>query len=350
MKLEPFHLYLEAFGLLAQKCGITSFSELEQSLRNRVSNPELAGRLLAPCREMLEACADISLPDSPLFRHAIPQDGVNARPFQNFFLAYYDPRDSRPVRTQMLDAIRREGVRNFLSCFLEEEENCGEDCPDGEALLKRFHEEPFTPEGRSVILETALFPEIYAAQLAELLERIAGRIAPILQKHRDKFRYAEEFVAAPDLNGRMRERVHVQIPEDTILYPSLSAFNFGLAYRPASWDRPYFILGILFCGVDVFCPQKLSGEQIAGRLKLLGDATKLEILRILGEGPAYQTELAKRLKLTTPTVSHHMNLLMQGGFITDEMRDNRVYYHLNRKGFAELADNLNRHLGWSETR
>lgn len=346
MKLEPFHLYLEAFGLLWQKCTQNSISEVEDAVGHRASDPQLARELIEPYREMLEVCGDISLPESPLFQRIFRQDGLDSRLFQPLFMAYYSPVDSRPPLEQMRAGLWERGVRRFLAAALDDEaDDAQADSLSEEELLKRIHQEAVTPEGRAAILEIALFPETYVAQLAELLEQIAGKIEPVIQKHRDKFRYAEEFFAAPGLENRMRDRVHLQVPEDTIVFPSLSAFNFALMYQLPGSEKPYFVLGILFCGVDLFSQAQLSGQQIAGRLKLLGDSTKLEILRILSEGPAYQTELAKRLKLTTPTVSHHMSLLTQGNFITDEVRDNRIYYHLNPEGVDELSENLRRYLG-----
>lgn len=346
MKLEPFHLYLEAYGLLCQKCLRGDDAPQAEKLGHRASDPELARKLTEPYREMMEACTDISLPESPLFRRIFRQEAPDSLPFQELFMTYFSPLDARPPREQLRAGIREKGIREFLlNIPTEREDGEQEDDPSEAELLALLHEESITPEGRAAILEVAMFPDFYAAQLAELVEKIAGRIKPILQKHRDKFRYAEEFFAAPELQSRMRERVHLQVPENTIVFPSLSAFNYGLIYQLPGSETPYLVLGILFCGVDLFSQVRLSGEEITSRLKILGDSTKLEILHILKEGPAYQAELAKRLKLTTPTVFHHMNLLAQRDFITDEVRDNRIYYHLNTRSIGELAESLRRYLG-----
>ena len=346
MKLEPFHLYLEAYGLLCQKCQPDDAAPKAERLAQRSSDPELARKLTEPYQEMLGACTDISLPESPLFQRIFQQEGPDSLLFQELFMTYYSPLDSRPPLEQLREGVREKGIRQFLlNIPTDHEDGPQADNPSEAELLALLHEESITPEGRAAIFEVAMFPEFYIGQLAELLEKIAGRIEPILQKHRDKFRYAEEFFAAPELEGRMRDRVHLQVPENTIVFPSLSAFNYGLIYQLPGSETPYLVLGILFCGVDLFAQSRLSGEQIAARLKLLGDSTKLEILHILKEGPAYQAELAKRLKLTTPTVFHHMNLLAQRDFITDEVRDNRIFYHLNARSIDELIETLRRYLG-----
>lgn len=350
MQLHPFHLYLEALGVIWKKTDGSLSPQTLESLRSRAEKPELVPILTEPCREMLDACADISLPDSPLFQISQADDPMDFRPFLNLFISYYDLDDARPPLEQMLSRIRTEGNKVFLSCVLDiDGANTIGDAepvyPTQEELLKQLQAEGFSPEYRAALMEIALFPEIYAAELAGLLETIALRIAPVLRKYQDRFRYAEEFFAAPDLENRLRSRIRLQLPAKTIVVPSLSMFSLGWAYQPIWSSRFYFAMGILFCGTGIFSPMELTGEQIADRIKALGDPTRLEILRILGEAPTYQAGLAKRLKLTTPTISHHMNLLLHAGFITDEIRDNRIYYHLCRENITMLTGSLARHLG-----
>lgn len=348
MKLHPFHLYLEALGVIWKKTEPVLTRQALESIRSQAEKPELVSILTEPCREMLEACADISLPDSPLFQVRRVDDPMDSRPFLSFFISYYDLGDTRPPLEQMLSRIRAEGNKVFLSCVLDID---GANTIDGEPvyptqeeLLKQLQVEDFSPEYRAALMEIALFPEICAAELAELLEKIAPRIAPILQKYQNRFQYAEDFFTAPDLESRMQNRVRLQLPEKTIVVPSLSMFSMGWAYQPIWSSQFYFIMGILFCATDFLFPMELTGEQIADRMKVLGDPTRLEILRILGEEATYQAELAKRLKLTTPTISHHMSLLLHAGFITDEIRDKRIYYHLNSENLLNLTDSLKRHL------
>lgn len=350
MKLHPFHLYLEALGIIWKKTDLDLTQQTLENIRSRAEKPELVPILAEPCQEMLKVCADISLPDSPLFQIKRTDDPMDSRPFQEFFISYYDVDDSRPPLEQMLSRIQVEGNKVFLSCVLDIDGANTIDAepvyPTQEEMLRQLQVEDFSPEYRTALMEIALFPEIYAAQLAGLLEEIAPRIAPILQKYQDRFQYAEDFFKAPDLESRMRDRVRLQLPEKTIVIPTLSMFNMGWSYQPIWSSRFYFAMGILFCATNTFTRTELNGEQIADRMKVLGDSTRLEILRILGEEPTYQADLAKRLKLTTPTISHHMSLLIHAGFITDEVRDNRIYYHLNPKNLLNLTESLKRHLGF----
>ncbi len=349
MKLHPFHLYLEALGVIWKKSDLDLFPQTLENIRSRAEKPELVPIMAEPCQKMLDVCADISLPDSPLFQVKRTDDPMESRPFQEFFISYYNVEDPRPPLEQMLSNLRSEGNKVFLSCVLDIDDantiNTESVYPPQEEMLKQLRVEDFSPEYRAAVMEIALFPEIYAAQLAGLLEEIAQRIAPVLDQYQDRFQYAQDFFAAPNLHERMQKRIRLRLPENTLVIPSLSMFNMGWSYQPPHCNHFYFMMGILFCATDIFSQTELTGEQISSRMKVLGDPTRLEILRILGETPTYQADLAKRLKLTTPTISHHMSLLIHAGFITDEIRENRIFYHLNTQNITVLTENLREHLG-----
>ena len=58
-------------------------------------------------------------------------------------------------------------------------------------------------------------------------------------------------------------------------------------------------------------------------IKTLGDPTRLKILRYLAQENITPAELARRLRLRAPTVTHHLNLLRLAGL---------VYLTLGEKG------------------
>lgn len=90
---------------------------------------------------------------------------------------------------------------------------------------------------------------------------------------------------------------------------------------------------------------KLTGDgeklrDLCGSLRTLGDASKLKILKILSTGPRYGLELSNMLGISTATVSHHVSLLEEYGFIVLDRKQNRVYYSINREKITELIDAL----------
>ena len=79
----------------------------------------------------------------------------------------------------------------------------------------------------------------------------------------------------------------------------------------------------------------LSIESICNGLKLLSDKSKFDILCYVSKQSAYGAQIAKELKLTTPTISYHMQALMNAGFIQVRKENNRLYYSMNRE-FVEI--------------
>jgi ArsR family transcriptional regulator len=72
--------------------------------------------------------------------------------------------------------------------------------------------------------------------------------------------------------------------------------------------------------------------------KALADATRLEILGMLAatRGELCACDIEARFELSQPTVSHHLRLLREAGFIDGERRGTWVYYKLNSKALAQL--------------
>lgn len=83
-----------------------------------------------------------------------------------------------------------------------------------------------------------------------------------------------------------------------------------------------------------------SKEELLMKLKVLSDNSKLEIINSLKISPKYNLEIAKHLGLTAATMSHHMNALLNCGFVDVEKKDGKVYYHLQRESMKEFIKEL----------
>lgn len=87
----------------------------------------------------------------------------------------------------------------------------------------------------------------------------------------------------------------------------------------------------------------ISKEDLLIGLKAISDKTKLEILASLKEKPSYNLELAEHLSLTPATISHHMNALLNAGFIKIEKKG-KSYYVLNEEAIEHFIHELRRTL------
>ncbi|MGX8832975.1 ArsR/SmtB family transcription factor [Amedibacillus sp. YH-ame6] len=74
----------------------------------------------------------------------------------------------------------------------------------------------------------------------------------------------------------------------------------------------------------------ISDEDICSTLKLVSDKSKFDILRFIAQDKAYGAQIAQELKLSTPTISYHMQALLCAQLVTYEKSNNKLYYDLNR--------------------
>lgn len=70
-------------------------------------------------------------------------------------------------------------------------------------------------------------------------------------------------------------------------------------------------------------------EKLVAFHKTMGDVTRIRIISILANGPKRGQALAGILKLTAPTISHHLTKLKEVNLVRDRREKNSVYYYLN---------------------
>ncbi|MFF2498025.1 metalloregulator ArsR/SmtB family transcription factor [Peribacillus sp. NPDC058075] len=70
-------------------------------------------------------------------------------------------------------------------------------------------------------------------------------------------------------------------------------------------------------------------EKLVTFHKTIGDVTRIRIISILANGPKHGQALAGILKLTAPTISHHLTKLKDINLVKDRREKNTVYYFLN---------------------
>ena len=81
-------------------------------------------------------------------------------------------------------------------------------------------------------------------------------------------------------------------------------------------------------------------KDILGFLKLLGDATRLNIMGLLAQQPRSGDELATILNLKPPTVSHHVTKLQDAGLVAVSAQQYYKIYALNPDTLQQYANLL----------
>ena len=79
-------------------------------------------------------------------------------------------------------------------------------------------------------------------------------------------------------------------------------------------------------------------NSVAGTFAALADANRVQLLWELRDGRELCVdELAKKLKLRQPTVSHHLGILRLHRFVTSRREGKRVFYSLNPKALEKAG-------------
>jgi DNA-binding transcriptional ArsR family regulator len=83
----------------------------------------------------------------------------------------------------------------------------------------------------------------------------------------------------------------------------------------------------------------MQTDQLATRLKALGDPTRLRMLDLLAQQPAplCVCDLTPQFSQNQPTISHHLKLLREAGLIDTEKQGIWAYYWATEEGRRMLA-------------
>jgi DNA-binding transcriptional ArsR family regulator len=75
-------------------------------------------------------------------------------------------------------------------------------------------------------------------------------------------------------------------------------------------------------------PQETHQDPVRA-IKAVGDQTRLQILKVLLEGEHCVTDIARRLGLAQPRISHHLTILRNSGLVLDRRNGKQIIYSVN---------------------
>lgn len=75
-----------------------------------------------------------------------------------------------------------------------------------------------------------------------------------------------------------------------------------------------------------------TSKEIVGKLKLLSNSHRIEILLMLEQREHCMDEIARKLKVRKSAVSYHLGLLKKHGMICIKKRSRFAYYALSQEG------------------
>lgn len=84
-------------------------------------------------------------------------------------------------------------------------------------------------------------------------------------------------------------------------------------------------------------------DELSAILKVIDDKSRLEILKILVNSKSYGKAIADVVGISTPTVSHHLDILKQAGFVKEEKIRNIKYFYADKEKLKKVIEDLNKY-------
>ena len=200
------------------------------------------------------------------------------------------------------------------------------------------------------------FPKIISL-IEQSIEFLKGYEEELLKLVLEFYDYWERVLKDQTLTEYMQKRIVYNLPANpygyrmrpSIMIPNILGLHIDMDedgnYKKQNEDW----IGILFGDeLDVFGGEKEKlpdTQQIVRTMKLLSDKSKFEILCRINKEPAYGKQLAQEMKLTSATISHHMNALIAEGLVTIQMEEKKVYYYPDKENLKRILDRCKEVLG-----
>ena len=80
----------------------------------------------------------------------------------------------------------------------------------------------------------------------------------------------------------------------------------------------------------------MNSQYYSDVFRALGDETRVRILLLLSQGEMCACKLLEAFKITQPTLSHHLKVLVKGGLVDCKKEGKWCHYSLNQKNLEEM--------------
>lgn len=86
--------------------------------------------------------------------------------------------------------------------------------------------------------------------------------------------------------------------------------------------------------------RKISLNELTKLMSAISDKTRLQIINMVYDNSMYGKEIADKLNLKTPTVTHHINILMEVNLLNIEKVGQIKYFSLSKNKYQEIINSL----------
>lgn len=169
-----------------------------------------------------------------------------------------------------------------------------------------------------------------------------GKLALVKDKMQEGIKYVNLFLGKDNIEAVLekisgRPRKSFQGYKEYNIIPSY--FVSPRFIRIYSGDKLFIVFD---CRVTRDKKEALLDE-LSSVLKVIDDKSRMEILRILVNNKSYGKALSDIIGISTPTISHHLEILKQAGFVKEEKIRNIKYFIADKEKLKLVIENINKY-------
>ena len=79
----------------------------------------------------------------------------------------------------------------------------------------------------------------------------------------------------------------------------------------------------------------MNNKKMAAMFKAFGDENRIQILELLRDGERCACMLLGEMKITQPTLSHHMKILCDSGIVVGRKEGKWMHYSISEDGIGD---------------
>ena len=164
----------------------------------------------------------------------------------------------------------------------------------------------------------------YQVFFSEEEKRIASKLNAALEKAQKTAQDQGEY----NFLMTLTKQAEIEMPggiESVVLAPS---YWCSRAYQQSVDQKHFLVLYGARPDEESLVPGEIVPEELLRRLKAMTDPTRMRILRYLLQEQLTPAELARRLRLRAPTVTHHLHTLKSSGMVqfVKKGKNEHLYY------------------------
>jgi DNA-binding transcriptional ArsR family regulator len=202
-------------------------------------------------------------------------------------------------------------------------------------LLKHYLDRWARPAEFGEMLLSAL-----QAYYEAFFEQEEKRVAPVLQAGLERAQELAGKMDIPELITELSQGVHLEDLKFSkmILAPAFWTTPL-VVFEQLDEERMLFLFGARPADMPAI-PGEMVPDALVHTLKALADPTRLKIMYYINQKAYTPSELARKLQLRAPTVTHHLNELRLSGLVHMSLKGQEKFYTARLEALDDTCGHL----------